>query len=242
LIHKAFKILEALSNRNFKNTTIRDISEETGITHSAVHRILQSLAKEDIVTYIPGQGYILTPKLLTLGLKTVMQKGLFEIAIPVMRGLVNLSQETVSLNVPSGSERICLYRVEGSYPISRLIKIGEKGPLFRGAVGKVIAAGFSQREVESLIELYISKGLIKEADASGIIAETESVREKGFAISIGERIENSASIAVPIKDMAGVTQGTLSISTLADRIELEEDRQRYVELLVDAVKQIDYRF
>lgn len=241
MVHKVFTVLEALSNKR-SNTSINAISEMTNIPRSAVHRILKALAKEDVVTLIPNKGYVLTSKLLSLGLNGITQKGLLDLAIPVMRHIVEISKETVSLNVLSGSERVCIYRVEGLYPVTLLIKVGERGPLFKGSVGKVIAAGLTEREIDHIIKKYIENGLITEEEVNGILAEIQLVKEQGFAISIGERIQDSASIAVPVKDMAGFVQAALSISALAERIYDKENQQKYLELLLDAANHINMKF
>lgn len=241
LVHKIFKILDALSSRQ-SNTSISTISEMTNITRSAVHRILKALAQEDVVTLIPNRGYILTPKLLSMALDGITQKGLLELAIPVMRDIVAKSKETVSLSVLSGNERVCIYRIEGAYPIIRLIKVGERGPLFKGSVGKIIAAGLTEREISHIVNIYIENGKILSDEVNDILMEIRQVKERGYAVSIGERIQDSASVAVPVKDMAGFVQAALSISSLAERIHDSENRKRYLELLLDSVKQINFKF
>ena len=242
MIQKTFTVIEALTKRISLKTTVKDISEDTNISNSAVHRILQALVEEDVVKYVPGIGYTLTSKLLTLGLSVVTQNGLLEYAIPVMRSIVAQTKETVSLNILSGYERLCIYRVEGDYPVAILVKLGDKGPLFRGAAGKVIAAGLTQQEINSNLKAYVVKGLVQENEIDHILGEIELVREQGYAVSIGELIQNSGSIAVPIVDFAGFIQTSLSISALADRLEQQEIRQQYINLLKDSAQQLQYKF
>jgi len=234
MIHKAFMILEAFSSKNVN--TINDISAITDIPRSTVHRILKILAEEGIVTFKPKKGYILTPKLISIGLKGIEQRELLDIAIPIMRSISEKTMETVSLNVISGHERICIYRVEGDHPITRNIRIGDRGPLFIGSAGKVIASGLNQAETARIMKKYIDNGEIKEAQVESILKEIQDVKEQGYAVSISERIENSASIAVPLKDITGYILASLSISTLADR--LRENKHKYLGLLLDASKQI----
>jgi len=235
VLHKAFVILEALSTK--KVTTINDISQMTHIPRSTVHRILQALSEEGVVTFQQQKGYVLTPKLISLGLNGITQKEVLDFAIPVMKDISERTKETVSINVICGHERVCIYRVEGDSPITRNIKIGDRGPLFRGSVGKVIGAGLSPAERDTILEKCISLGEIKESEVPGILRELQKVKEQGFAMSSGERIKNSASIAVPVKDIAGFTQAALSISTIAERMN-EENQKKYLELLLSATSYI----
>ncbi len=237
MIHKAFVILESFSSKK-ENMTIKDISDMTSIPRSTVHRILQSLAEEGVVTMVPQRGYCMTPKLISLGLKGIAQKDLLDVAVPIMRDISEKTQETVSLNVICGHERVCIYRVEGNHPITRNIKIGDKGPLFKGSAGQIIAAGLNQSQMREMLNKYIQMDRIKEDEVDDILQKLEDVREQGYALSVGERIENSASIGVPIKDITGYTQAALSVSTLADRLN-EGNKQRFLKLLTNAVGEIN---
>lgn len=235
MIHKAFVIMDALAMK--KVNSITDISSLTDIPRSTVHRILQILAKEEVVTIIPDKGYVLTPKLISIGLNGIAQKDLLDIAVPFMRNIAEKTRETVSLNIISGHERVCIYRVEGDYPITRKIRIGDRAPLFRGSAGKIIASGLNDKELEAMLTKYVATGEIAEHDAPNVRRQIQEVRAQGFAVSVGERVQNSASIAVPVKDIAGFTLASLSISAFADRFN-EENHKKYLQLLSDAANQI----
>jgi DNA-binding IclR family transcriptional regulator len=186
---------------------------------------------------IPKKGYVLTPQLVSIGLKGISQKGVVEVAIPIMKELAQKTHETVSLQVISGHERVCICRFEGDYPITRHIKVGDKGPLMRGAAGKIIAAGLKEPELELIIRRYIQEGKIRAEDTPAILKELKGIREQGSAVSTGERIPGSASIGVPIKDILGNTQASLSISTVLDRL-TENNKKTYLNLLFEAARQI----
>ncbi|HBC92913.1 MAG TPA: hypothetical protein DCZ10_08430 [Pelotomaculum sp.] len=239
MIHKAFKILSSMA-QNQENNTINALSKQTGIPKSTVHRILAILAEEEIVTLWPGRGYVLTPKLLSLGFKGLGQKDLLDVAIPIMRDISEQTKETVSINVICGTERICVYRIEGKYPISNNIKIGNRGPLLKGAVGKVIAAKLSRSELMNIIEKYLDKGEITNEEVPELLRGMEKVKECGYAVSVEERMPGCASVAVPIFDISGQPLAALSISTILDRIQLGE-LDSYLNILRMAVEQISYQ-
>lgn len=198
---------------------------------------MHSLIQEDILIQIPKKGYVITPHLASIGLKGISQKGIIEVAIPIMKELSQKTHETVSLQVISGCERVCICRFEGDYPITRHIKVGDKGPLMRGAAGKIIASGLKDPELDRIIRRYIEEGKIRAADIDGTRQELKGIREQGFAVSTGERIPGSASIGVPIKDVLDNIQASLSISTVLDRL-TETNRTNYLNLLFEAARQI----
>jgi DNA-binding IclR family transcriptional regulator len=230
-----FTILSAIAFNDVH--TIDEISSATGIPRSSVHRILHALVQEEVVMQIPKKGYIITSKLVLIGLKGIGQKNIIEVAIPVMKELSQKTHETVSLQVISGHERVCLCRFEGDYPITRHIKAGDKGPLMRGAAGKIIAAGLKDTELDLIINQYIQKGKIHADEKPLILEELKLIQEQGFSVSTGERIPGSASIGVPIKDILGNTQASLSISTVIDRF-TDKNKDYYLKLLFESSNQI----
>jgi DNA-binding IclR family transcriptional regulator len=195
------------------------------------------LVQENLITQVPQKGYVLTPKLVSIGINGIGQKNIVEVAVPIMKELSKKTHETVSLQVINGVERVCLCRFEGDYPITRHIKPGDKGVLFRGAAGKIIAAGLRSVELETILDKYIEDGIILRDRKSALLAEIRQIREAGFAISTGERVPGSGSIGVPVKDILNNTQASLSISTVLDRM-TEENIQTYLKLLINSSTQI----
>ncbi|MDL2214085.1 IclR family transcriptional regulator [Clostridia bacterium OttesenSCG-928-O13] len=235
MIHKAFVIMETIAKH--KSTTIDVISESTGIPRSTVHRILKVLQEEGAVLKSTGKGYALTPKLLSIGLRGIAERDMLDVSIPVMRALSETTRETVSINVISGYERVCIYRIEGTQPITRSIRIGSQAPLFRGSAGKVIASALTNWERDRILKVYLEEGWLEEKQVPSILSELDKIREQGYSISQGERVEGSASIAVPIRDIMDHAVGALSLATIAERL-TAENRKRYVELLIKASEQI----
>lgn len=238
MIGKAFKILESMAADQGNNTIIA-LSQRTGLPKSTVHRILAILAEEEVVTSFPGKGYVLTPKLLSLGLKGLGQKKLLDVAIPVMRTISEKTKETVSLNVICGTERICVYKVEGEHLLPGNIRIGDRGHLLKGAAGKVIAAGLSNPEIKRIVDKYIVAGVISEAQVPDILAEMEQIRARGYAASVEERFPGCAAIAIPLLDITGQTMASLSIATVPEKIRNKE-MEELVQILVSSASEISY--
>lgn len=234
MIHKAFVIMDIIAKH--KSGTIDMISESTGIPRSTVHRILKVLQEEGVVLK-GGQGYALTPKLLSIGLRGIAEHATLDVAIPVMRALSEATRETVSINIISGYERVCIYRIEGTQPITRSIRIGSQAPLFRGSAGKVIAAFLTSWERDRILKAYLQDGRVEEAQVPALQSELDKVREQGYSVSTGERIEGSASIAVPIRDVMDHVVGALSLATIQERL-TTENRSKYLDMLLDASEQI----
>lgn len=238
MIGKAFKILECMAENQGSNT-ISAFSQRTGLPKSTVHRILSILAEQEVVISLPGKGYVLTPKLLSLGLKGLGQKKLLDVAIPVMRTISEKTKETVSLSIICGTERICVYKVEGERLLPGIVRIGDRGHLLKGAAGKVIAAGLSSSELKTIFDKNIAAGVIAAEQQSELLNELEQIRAKGFAASVEERFPGCASIAVPLLDITGQTMASLSISTIPEKTKNVEGKE-LVQVLVSSASDISY--
>ena len=133
--------------------------------------------------------------------------------------------------------RVCIYSIEGSQPITRNIRIGSSSPLFRGAAGKVLAAGLSDAERQRVLAHYVQEGIFLRENVEGLLHDVERIRQQGYAVSRGERIEGSASIAVPLKDVMDNVVASLSISTLESRLTAENSNS-YLDYLLQASREI----
>ena len=235
MIHKTFVIMDTIAQQ--KSSTIDVISETTGIPRSTVQRILKTLQGEGIVVKKAGKGYTLTPKLLSIGLRGIAERDMLDVAIPVLRSLSETTRETISVNVISGYERVCIYRIEGTHPITRNIRIGSQAPLFRGSAGKVIAAALTNWERDKILKEYLEKGQIEQEKIPALLQELEIVKKQGYSISIGERVVGSASLAVPIRDIMDRVVGSLSLSTIQERL-TPENRKKFLEMLLNGASQI----
>ena len=235
MIRKAFIIMDTIAKQ--KSSTIDAISEATGIPRSTVQRILKTLQGEGVVAKKLGKGYTLTPKLLSIGLRGIAERDMLDVAIPVIRALSESTRETISINVISGYERVCIYRIEGTHPITRNIRIGSQAPLFRGSAGKVIAAALTSWERDKILKDYLENGQIEQDKIPALLQELEIVKRQGYSISIAERVEGSASLAVPIRDIMDRVVGSLSLSTIQERL-TTETRKKFLEMLLSSAAQI----
>jgi DNA-binding IclR family transcriptional regulator len=70
-----------------------------------------------------------------------------------------------------------------------------------------------------------------------MLSDADAAKQQGYAVSMGERIKGSASVAVPVRDILNNVVASLSISTLEDRL-TPDTCDKFLELLLDASRQI----
>lgn len=242
MIEKCMRILEVLA-RTQGNNSINSISISTGIPRSTVHRLLQTMMESDMILSQRRGGYIISGRMLQMCLEGSGNFDLLSTLIPLVDDLRDQTHETISVNIASGMERMCIYRAEGDHQITRMVMIGSRSPLFKGAAGRVIAAGLDSQRLDEALAYTIAQGFIDQKEEAFYRSRAKRDRELGYAVSIQEKYVGCGSIAVPVKrGLTGETIAAISISSLASRIGDNNTQRRYIELLLRAAEEGNARF
>ena len=99
--------------------TLSEVADETHMTRAAARRFLLTLVKENYAQ-TDGKYFELRPKVLDLGFAYLASMTLWDIAEPVMRNVVSVTQESCSMAVLDGTEIVYVARV----PANRVMTIG----------------------------------------------------------------------------------------------------------------------
>lgn len=196
--------------------SLKEIQEETKMPKSTIFRILETLEHNDFIqknskTHEYSLGY----QVFRLG--NVYQQGLDyrKVALPHMEQLMDETKETVELNILDGIYRICIEKIDSPLDVRNFVKVGERKPAYLGAAGKVMLAFLPHEELEKrLVE-------IEEQNIVNIrVLEKEllEIQQTGYAITTGERILGTYSIAAPILGAKGELVAGLNIAGPLQRL------------------------
>lgn len=200
---KAFQVLDALANR--RPESISQLASAVELPRTTVHRILQTLTSQEVITpsFQPG------PKLIRWALAALSVGGIRVASGPVLHRLVEAFGETASVFVRSGSTRTCIARQEGTEPIRHNLSVGMSIPLHVGSGGRILLAWLPSDERERLIQES------QAASGAPVVEPQEgwrTITEKGWALTMGERDPLLASISVPVFGPDGQVAAALSLS------------------------------
>jgi DNA-binding IclR family transcriptional regulator len=194
------------------DSTVAELATGAGMPTSTAYRLLAELEQHDLVRRGPGSTVALGTRLVALGrtAEAGLRERLVEPAAPVMEALCREVGETVILTAACALEAIVLHVVETELHSVRLsYTVFRRGPMHRGASGKILAAYLEPAERARLLEAAASPGL--EADLGRI-------REAGIAVTAGELDEGAAAVAAPVLDRRGRLLAGLSVAGPAERI------------------------
>lgn len=221
--------------------SIADLCAATGLHKSIVYRLLCTLERHGFVRYDrTTRKYALG--LAIIELAEVMREDLQirDVALPIMRKLVGDIGESAFLTVLRDDEKaVCIERVESPRPIRVTFRRGSVSPLHAGASAKVLMAYLPEKARLRALSRPLTRFTNNTVtDPDELRKELESIRQKGWAFSIGELDEGVYAIAVPILGRStNHAVASLSIAGPVNRL----DRSlidRVVRLLQEAAKDI----
>lgn len=113
-MERTLGILELLS-RHGEGLELAVLADQLNMPRSAAHRLLADLARLGYVRQARGRGdYLLTTKLVSMGLSYLSHSGIVDVAQPLLNQLAEASGELVRLSVVDGERLTWVARAQGA--------------------------------------------------------------------------------------------------------------------------------
>jgi IclR family pca regulon transcriptional regulator len=207
----------------------------SGLTPSAARRFLLTLVHEGFAE-TDNREYWLTPKALRIGQAYVDSAQLPRMLRPIVEQVARQIQEHVSVGTRDGDEIIHLVRSRYSHVSSLSIRPGSRVPMHCTAGGRIWLAWLDEQAREAYFARNPLQALTPytQTDRVQLEAELLRVRAQGFSIVDQEYEVGMRVLGVPLLDRAGRIKATLTITTHAARLSVDEIRMRYLPTLYEA--------
>jgi IclR family pca regulon transcriptional regulator len=213
--------------------SLSDVATAAGLARPTARRLLLTLKELGFVRSCGG-AYVLTPKVLTLGMAYVGALGLWDIARPHLEALVARTGESSSMAQLDGSDIVYVARVSVPKLIALRVDIGTRFPAVQTSQGKVLLAALSPAELASTLAEPSRAGLPPSAGRSAeqLRDELTDVRARGWALADEELAPGVRSVAVPVRDRTGVVQAAMNVTVHAAETSTERLLQEHLPLLL----------
>jgi len=214
--------------------TLSQVSSRLGLPKTTVYRMLQALVKHDFLRKDNlTKVYRLGPALLSLAADSLNQWDLRSAALPHLRQLAHISNETVYLAVLHGDTAICLETIESDRSAQFFVKLGRKMDFHCAAAAKAILAFQSDAQIEAILEhtpliAYTSHTI---TDVTELREHLQEIRRQGYALCDGELEVGVRAIAAPIIATDQQAVGSVAIVAPAERLDVEARRELLPALL-----------
>jgi DNA-binding IclR family transcriptional regulator len=235
VIERMMQLLDVLA-RYETPASLKQLSLETDLHPSTVHRILAGLVTAGFVERSKSSSYRLGIRLLELGNLVKSRLDIRAAALPLMEELHGRLGESVNLGVRQGDDIVYIERTSSGRSTVRAVHlVGARAPLHVTAVGKLYLARDSASAVADYARRTGLPGLTPTSLTTlpALERELARVRSKGVAFDNEEIEPGLRCIAAPVLDDAGTLVAGLSVSAPAER-----HRPEWADLVKQAADRI----
>jgi IclR family transcriptional regulator, pca regulon regulatory protein len=196
--------------------SLTEIAAEAGLARPTARRLLLTLQELGYVR-VEGGMFLLTPRVLRLGMAYVGALGLWDIARPHLEDLVAQTHESSSMAQLDGSDIVYVARVAVPKIITLRVEIGTRFPALQTSQGKVLLAALDADSLEQTLAEPSRSGLapLPRRSRPDVAEELAAVRARGWAVADEELAPGIRSVAVPVRDGAGVVRAAMNVTVHA---------------------------
>jgi DNA-binding IclR family transcriptional regulator len=194
VLERGISILECFREDRLR-MSLRELAECTGLDKATLLRLLGVLQRARMVHRFDSGSYAPGPALLHMGM---LYRSTFDLGTrlqPVLHAVMQQTGETVAFYIRSGDDRVCLYRENTVKEVRHHVEVGTRLPLAAGGSSAHILLAFTGSPTPHQAEI----------DA------------KGYAMTRAERVDEMASVALPVFDGDGTFLGAMVVIGLASR-------------------------
>ncbi|MFA4914621.1 MAG: IclR family transcriptional regulator [Burkholderiaceae bacterium] len=227
VLQRAFAVLRVMTDARGEPLRLTDIATRASLAPATAHRVLQSLAAEDLVVQVgSGKSYQLSVSFFSMAAVAGGQSSqLLQYCRPAMLRLAGMLNDTVFLLVRHNFDAVCVDRIDGVFPVrSHTGDIGGRVPLGLGQAGVMLLAELPQAEREEIMRYNVPR-----LSHLNFIDEISLRVEVDRALALGYVVNNHAvglfpgtmGLSVPIRDRNAQTVAALSIAAPTERLNAE---------------------
>jgi IclR family acetate operon transcriptional repressor len=228
ILERSFKVLEHLAAHP-EGRALSALSAELQMPLSASHRLLTELIRCGYVRQDQSHGnYMLTIKLVSLGLSFLSNSGIVDVAQPLLDRLAAESGELVRLAVVDGDELTFVAKAQGA---TRGLRYDpDMGLSVNLSCSSAGHAWLSTMSDEEALRLVASQGFGKPADygpkapttVKALLAYLRAARKRGFAMINEVFAPAMTAMAAPVRVGNGAVIGVVTIA--GPLVRLTEER------------------
>lgn len=216
---RALKLLLEVG-KHPEGTTATNVAADVGLARATASRLLSSMEYAGFLTRNNGN-YSLGWQLARLGRLADPHSGILSRVQVTIEALVTELNETIAYGVVTGPTSFDLIaEVDGPHFLApQEGYAGQRLPLHASAMGKIILADLSDREVQTLLpETLESFTRYTIQDRDFLIQQLGEIRTVGYATLDSELEEGLFSLAVGVRDDNNNLIGILAVSGLDQRM------------------------
>lgn len=242
VLERTLGILELLSEQG-QGVELAVLAERLNMPKSAAHRLLADLVRYGYVRQSRDLGeYVLTTKLVSLGLSFLSKTGVIDIAQPLLDRIAEQTGELVRLSVVDGDRLTWVARAQGARQGLRYDP--DMGSIARLSCSSSGLAWLSTMKDDDALALVSQQGLGLPKDfgpnapknLTAFLKALQETRKKGFSLTEETYTPGLNAMAAPVGLVGQLPMGTISVAGPSARLTRERMLAIAPDLLSCAAK------
>lgn len=211
-VSKSLRMLLLLASHESMRVT--ELSRELDVAVSTAHRLVNIMRSHDFVEQdLDSRRYRLGPAALKLGRQTRGDPNLVTVGHPHLVQLCADLDETVNLVVLDGADALFLDGVQSRQPLRVATRTGARLPAYATAGGKVLLAQIPDTSLRMLYPEELRRVTrYTLPDLQALRHDLQKVRERGYALNLGEHLTEVYAIGVPVDGNHGRPIAAITIA------------------------------
>ena len=241
-LERGLAVLEILAAHP-AGLTLTETAEKADLTRAGARRLLLTLVAAGHARQ-EGRRFLLTARLLSLARIWLNDASLWDYALPFLREVAEITNESCSAAILAGTDVVYVARVPGQRIMSVGLHVGTRLPAWCTSMGRVLLAGMAEQDRTRLIAqapivANTPKTLV---NPTAIEDAIRRVGRDGYAI-VDEELEiGLISIAVPVRDRSGKVVAAINVPAQAGRYTSAQLKARTLPHLRKAAASIENYF
>jgi IclR family acetate operon transcriptional repressor len=219
VLDRSLKLLDLVASAD--GAALTDLSDQSGMAPSTVHRLLTSLAAHGMVTHDAETGaWTIGLKAFEIGNAFLRFRKLGTISRPFLKQLMEHSGETANIGIEDGGDVVFISQVESHAPMRAFFRPGRRGPIHASGIGKAILSTWDNAAIEQLLS---HRPLIRFTEKTRdtlakLLTDIETIRTRSWSIDDEEHTLGMRCLAAPIFNEYGEAIAGISVSGPAVRL------------------------
>lgn len=238
-VERALAMLEAVAQEP-EGLSNADISRKLQMPKSSASYILRTLEKQGYLNRDGSSGkYRVGLKILSLSRGALSGIDVREVALPIMRHLVEQTNLTCHLAILDGPEAVYIEKVEPTGFIRMDTWVGRRMRVHATSVGKALVAHIPQERLEAIIsERPMEKRTPKTITTlPKLMKDLERVRTQGFAVDDEENNMGARCVGAPVFNQSGMIEASIGLSGTTNQVN-SQTMPRILEHLKNAARHV----
>jgi DNA-binding IclR family transcriptional regulator len=238
-VERALAMLEAVAQEP-EGLSNAEISRKLQIPKSSASYILRTLESRGYLNRDADSGkYRVGLKILSLSRGALSGIDVREVALPVMRHLMEKTSLTCHLAILDGPDAVYIEKVEPTGFLRVDTWVGRRMRVHATSVGKALVAYIPQERLEKILA---QSGMEKRTAKTittlpRLLKELEKVRAQGYAIDDEENNMGARCLGAPVFNQQGAIEAAVGLSGTINQVNVQT-MPRIVEALKDAARHI----